>query len=596
MLLPSLLLAQHVTTTAAPDTRHPTATVDRVDLDTAGAGEDLAATLGSTPGVHARHTSYGQSATLTIRGSNARQVLVETDGVRLNAPFGAGFDLSTASGFDHAAIWRGAAATYRGSGALAGALELGVRHLPSAGARANATVTAGSHDTVDASAHVTVATDTTSARLGLAARRSDGDFNFTDAQGTRARRVNNDHERVGVFGSVQTRAGDAWGRATVFSSVGERGTPGLSEFQQQFAAARMQDAHTTAIVAAGLHDIVATERWSLDGSVRAANQARWFTYDNARPFLGSTPIHETTDSGTAVAIADLELWSDRSVGRVALDVRHETWRGSSSAARSSAGLGASWEQTIAERWLLVAAARGDLDGDARVALSPALGASFAASPRLDVRANLGRTFRTPNLDELYLNLESLRGDPNLNSERAWVADLGAAWRSDAASLDVTAFGRLVDHEILFLPVTAYLVQAQNVDGTWAAGVEAHAAARWRALRAELAYTWTHARFVEGGAPVPLTPAHDASAKIAAHTSWLRTWTGASLRGAITLDNFGTTRDGAHLFWDAGVDLLALEPVQLSFAARNILDDDTMVDAAQQPVPGRTLWVRMSATY
>ena len=119
--------------TTAPvdeDVRTPTATRTDIDLRDVKAGDDAASKVSEAPGVHARVTSFGQTSYATIRGSNTRQVLVEIEGLRLNAPFGPGFDLGTSSGLglDAVTVWRGAAATYRGSGALAGALEFRTLH------------------------------------------------------------------------------------------------------------------------------------------------------------------------------------------------------------------------------------------------------------------------------------------------------------------------------------------------------------------------------------------------------------------------------------------------------------------------------------
>ena len=531
-----------------------------------------------------------------MRGSNARQVLVEVEGLRLSAPFGPGFDLGgSALGFDSVSLWRGAAATYRGSGALAGALEFRTHHLRRPGTRLEGSVLRGSHDTLAGSASAMVATRDVSTRVGLGGRFSEGDFTFTDGQGVRAERVNNDHTRGRAFGATELRAGNTSLRAIVFHDQGERGTPGLSEFQERFDRARLDDQPTAAIVALQSGDMARLGAWSLDGSVRGGVQHRQAEYDNPTPFLDGAPIHETTRSTTASAGADAAAWGPTSVARIATDVRYEDWRAVVDAARTSAGIGASWEQQLDARWLAVAALRGDADSEGRAAVLPAIGGRWR-DDAWSAQANVGRTFRSPNLDELYLDLESIRGNPQLVSERAWVADLGARWRGEQFGAAVTTFGRVVEDEIMFLPVTAYLVEAQNVDGTYAAGAEAEATLDRRPFRGRLAYTYTRARLRETDVRVPLQPEHAVDARVEVEPlRAIRVWTGARVRGPITLDVFGNTRDEAHAFWDAGLSI-GEGPARFSLFARNLLDDDGAVDALQQPMPGRTLWASVRVVW
>lgn len=599
-LLPAVAFAQdaHVETrtNAGDDPRHPTATVTHVDLDPTS-GDDVATAIDRVPGVHSRRTSFGQSAFATIRGSNSRQVLVEFEGLRLNPPFGPGFDLGGAAiGVDSVAVWRGAAATYRGSGALAGALELRSRHARRPGIWVDGSVLRGSQDTLAGVVSAEVATRDVSSRVGVAGRMSDGDFTFTDKQGTTTQRVNNDHLRGAAFGSTELRDGSTWFRATVFTDQSERGTPGLSEFQQQFDGARLKDQQTVAIVGTGDRDLAEVGDWSLDASLHGGVQLRGYEYANPRPFLTAEPIAQRTRSKTFATSGHLTGWGPSSIARLAADVHYDDWRAETEASRTSSGLGLGWEQTLSDHWTLVGGLRGELDSDGRAAALPAVGALFAPNDAWRFTANAGRTFRAPNLDELYLDVESIRGNPDLQSEHAWVADLGARLRHDWLEIAATGFGRVVDSEILFLPVSAYLIEAQNIDGTWAAGAEAELAVDRKPLRASLGYTWTHARFVETNAPVPLQPEHQADARVAVFPlRGLEVWSGANLRGRATLDVFGNTADNAHVFWDAGLRL-GTTPLTVALTVKNVLNDDRAVDSSQQPLPGRTYWASVRAAW
>lgn len=571
-----------------PDARHPTATATRVVVEPT---DDLAEKIEAVPGVHSRRTSYGQTAYATVRGSNTRQVLVEYEGLRLNPPFGPGFDLGGGFGLgvDAVTVWRGAAATYRGSGALAGALELHTRHLRRRGSRLDATILRGSHDTLAGQVSAAVATPEVSTRLGIGGRMSEGDFAFIDEQGVSSIRINNDHRRGAAFGATELRLGDGWVRTAVLHDEGERGTPGVSEFQTQFREARLSDAQTAVVLVLAGNNLVNAGSWSTDGALRAAVQRRSLEYSNPEPFLGSAPIFEQTRSDTVTTVAEITAWGPTSVGRAAADVHFDNWRSTVDADRVTSGLGASWEQALGEQWTAVAAMRGEVDSDGRTAALPAFGANFQPHDDWTLRSNIARSFRAPNLDELYLELESVRGNPDLVSEAAWAGDIGASFDRDRFDAEVTAFGRIVDDEILFLPVSAYLVEAQNIGGTYAVGAEVEASLDLRRFRARAAYTFTRARFRETDVGVPLQPEHAVHTRVALIPfRWLDIWTGGNLRGPVTLDVFGNTTDEAHLFWDAGCSF-GTDAARLHLTARNLLDDERAVDSTQQPIPGRTLW-------
>ena len=435
-----------------------------------------------------------------------------------------------------------------------------------------------------------VKTRAVSSRLGIAARRSDGDFSFTDEQGTSATRVNNDHERIGAFGATQLTQGKTWMRLYVGATAGERGVPGVSEFQELFGGARLRDDHVVAIAAAGGKDVARLRDWSLDLGVRAAAQHRHANYHNPSAFLGGTTFRTDARSPTVATATDATLWGPTSVARVAVDARYDAWRdGVVDADRLSSGMGASWEQRVG-RLTVVGAARGDVDSDDNLGALPAVGVAFEFDERWTARANAGRTFRAPNLDELYLDLESVRGDPALNPETAWVGDAGVFTNFGSLRLDAVGFGRAVSREILFLPVSAYQYRAQNIEGTWAAGLELAAALQLGMVRARLNYTFTRAKFRDSAAPVPLQPEHAAFGDASVQWFGFEPWFAGRLRGPIYLDVFGNTRDDATVGLDAGLRWTG-GPMRLGVAVRNILDDDA-VDAAQQPQPGRTVWATL----
>ncbi len=596
--------------TRARGNADPTATGTVVPLaGSDDAGEDLAGALDDVPGVRPRSTSWGQTAYATIRGGSARQVWVEWEGLKLAPPFGPGFDLSSTTllGLDEVVVWRGAASTFRGSGALTGALQFRTRHRTEPGFGVRSSATLGWHDdgvvgtgidSTELRTEAAVAThDDLSVRIGAATRRSSGAFLFDDEQGVEHLRLNNQHQRLGLFASVEQRADAVRVRATTAYDGGSRGTPGLSEFQEQFRGATLQDHRIVGLLRV---DAELTEALHLHGV--AGHQARRSRYQNPDPYLGSEPIDEPAESTTSEGSAGATYWGDSHTFRADVDLRSETWTSEQETfQRLTTGLGVSEEVRFAEDRVGVwAAGRAEAVEDA-FAVNPGIGAFWAVASPLLLRANGGRTWRAPDLDELYLRTESVRGNDSLVAESAWSGEIAVDLASQHLVATVAYFERRAENEIVFLPVTAYLIEAQNLAGTSARGVELQIDGDIaRRVFGSAQGAWVDARQSLSEAPVPLQPALSGSARLEVELGAdsgiplverarkLRLVAEVDARGRLPLDAFGNRFDEPASFVDFG---LVGGPPSLGWSifVRNVLDARGAVDSLQQPLPGRTLW-------
>ena len=207
------------------------------------------------------------------------------------------------------------------------------------------------------------------------------------------------------------------------------------------------------------------------------------------------------------------------------------------------------------------------------------------------RTNLARTFRAPDFDELYLNVETVRGNPALASERAWVFDGGIELGTAAFRVGSAYFENHMDSVILFLPVSSSVIEASNIEGATARGVETWFAlepTRW--LLVDGRYTWTSATRDEGGEAVAHQPAHEgglgATLKIGPR---VRLRSDVHGRSVANLDNFGNLKAPGWISVDAGVHAQPLRWMTLGLTAQNLTDDRTRIDSLQQPLPGRTVF-------
>lgn len=79
------------------------------------------------------------------------------------------------------------------------------------------------------------------------------------------------------------------------------------------------------------------------------------------------------------------------------------------------------------------------------------GASYKASSRVTLKANLARAFRAPTTPELSANGEHAGtfryeiGSPNLKSETAWQGDIGAVWETPDISLTASLFQNRINN-------------------------------------------------------------------------------------------------------------------------------------------------------
>lgn len=151
----------------------------------------------------------GAFATVSIRGSTAEQVVVYLDGVPLNRALGGGVNLADLplAQIESIEVYRSFTPASLPSASIGGAVVINTRGGPgTAGGSASATV--GSFGSAEATLSYAIDKEHSNFNLGVDASTSDGDFTFTDGNGSpsttgddqQARRQNNDFDRVHLNG------------------------------------------------------------------------------------------------------------------------------------------------------------------------------------------------------------------------------------------------------------------------------------------------------------------------------------------------------------------------------------------------------------
>ncbi|MFB6262715.1 MAG: TonB-dependent receptor plug domain-containing protein, partial [Bradymonadaceae bacterium] len=583
-----------------------------------GRGEDLSDTLERSAGLTiTRQSSAGQPAYAGVRGGNPRQLAVMLNGIPIGRPAGLGFDVGglSANWIEGVEVYRGPAASLYGGGALTGALNLQTDIPDDPGWTTGATLLGGSFGMRGLATRSGYRRDGQGLRLDAAWRRSDGDFPFVDDQGESHRRLNNDHRRVSVAGTgrVELSEGSSL-KSTVYYRDGSRGAAGPEEFQESFRRARFESKRLVSTLN-WTNRAVASGNWgAIDLGVDLGFVQRTGRYQNPTPLVGGTPVrnHTTYRSTTARVGADAFLEAGH-VARADLTLRTESY--DSRFRRDTADRLRADRQTAAlslvDEWLLfdrrlslIGGLRTEIvDGRRSTYLPviPSAGIVWRTTPWLKLKANAARSFRVPDLDELYYRSETVRGNPELDPERAWQWDVGlaAAPASWPVSASATFFYSDIRETILFLPQTAYLYRAENLEGATSFGAEIASRLDLEYAGARVTYTWLESHLdATPDTQLPHRPAHRVRAESELRLEQfafldeqrpLRLSASASYRSRVNLDNFGNLTN--RPFWqvDLGASYRPEPWLGLQIEARNVTDNQWGANVFHRPLPGRSIY-------
>lgn len=582
------------------DERVPSAFVTTVRPDERpGAAPDLVDVLEGAPGAHVRRTGgTGRAAWLQVRGASAHQVAVLLDDLPLDGGRGSAVDLGSvpAALIERAELLRGAAGAAYGSGAQGGVLRL-ITRPPRLGRLAEVRLRAG---TVG-SGRLDGALGWGDGGAGLLAvgqvSAAEGDFPYLDVNGNRRLRQNNQSAQGGGLVKGHWDLADGHGRlfGLVEGLALERGEPGVEQFERT----RSASARRRLQAAAG---------WRTPST--APTQARLvafgrieaYAFDDPQPvFAGPTrfELQDTTVGATGRVARALGEHALSALGELRREAAHTETTGDPSTepardeARLRGALTAVDTWAVHPRLSLTGALRLDLNTERAAIVAPHGGLAWRLVGPLWLRGNLGRLFRDPGFDERYFVGQGVRGDPGLRAEDGWGADLGLQWAARRVSAELVGFAQRYDRLILFAPLGAYRVQAQDRFAARVDGLEARVATEGRWGSVGVSWTGLRAHFDDAlGAALPYRPAHRVDGQVAAWVGPARAFTRWTWRSRAYVDTFESRSVPAYGTVDLGVD----GPLGQGFSAgaeiRNALDAQGQ-DTAQQPLPGRRLFLSLA---
>ena len=435
--------------------------ITRADID-ASAAPDLIELLRLQPGVDiARTGGAGAQTGVFLRGTNSNHVLVLIDGVRVaSANTGAfAFENLPLDAVERVEIVRGPRASYWGSDAIGGVIQVFTRKLD--GARVAASY--GSYRSADGSAGYGAWSDAGGFSVQLGARHVGG-FSATNPG-----ICNGPDDPYCIYNPDPDGLQNHNGVAQASYQLGGQTLSG-SIFRNEGTFDFDQGRSHTLDQAAGI---------ALGGALTQAWQHR-LSIGSAREDI-ATPAFASAYRSTREQLAwtnDVALSTTQHV-IAGLDYVHE--RGVSS---DDSGFGAPYDVSrdnggVFAGWRAQGRAfDGELSGrfDHYDGFGGRFSGSAAAGWRLGdawrASASFGTAFRAPDLSELYSPGYGgyYAGNPALDPERSRSAEIGLDWRADAANrIGVRAFSTRIHDLIDFSGGRTF--QAINIDRAAVDGAE-----------------------------------------------------------------------------------------------------------------------------
>ena len=437
----------------------------------------------------------GASASLGVRGSSSQQVPVYLDGVLLNDPLRGSVDLGSIdlSSVERVEIHRSGAPLTLGASSLGGAIHLYSRRAATA---PRLLVGSGRYGERLAEGSSGLTWHGLRLQAHLRVARSEGDWQVLDDKGTIynaqddewVQRANNDARLHAILlqAALPWRGGELW----LSEQYRDRdvGDPGVLHHE----SARVRFGEREHLLRAAyrrpagrLHELSMHQRTALP-----------FLDDPAAEYgLPSRRRDRLDEYG-----ADLRTRWRRELDAVWVGVAAQRMRSRDQAQRDGEGE-AQWRHSLSAAyeprfesgaWRLEPGLLGSLHYE-RFHSTPAtsvlptgelheawrwthvaqLGLRYRLSPQLFVKGNLARSERLPTMGELYGSRAGVLANANLNSETAWLGDLGLIFRpADEGRFELVLFENHYDDLIAFEPISPRAVKARNVASARSRGLEA----------------------------------------------------------------------------------------------------------------------------
>lgn len=539
----------------------------------------------------------GQASTLSLRGATADESLILLDGIPLQGPGGGALDLATlpATLLSRMVVTRGVLGAQLGAGALGGAVELFPKpaaEKPSFGAQ----VSAGSFGTAQAAVDGTMAFGGgATALVALQGDRTSGDFVYSrqltpDIPGSPSSdftRENADATRGSALARLAAPlGGDLQITAVALGTFGDRGLPGSAAAPTPLS----RELDQGGLAGIGLHGDASGLQWSARGFGRLDRIDLRCQPSRLQAISPCSAEDERSSAAHAQAQFAAPL-GERNWIRASVEAGSDRVHGVGTGAhrRGVGSLALADDVQLSEKLAIHPALRLDHVGS-DTGISPALTASFKPAKVLDLRAGFGLSFRPATFSELYLDEGGTAANPDLRPERAWSVDAGAAFRAGPAIVSAGVFYTRYSNVIVYEFFPPAQVKPFNAGQAHIQGFEIEGAVPLpRGFLAQLAYSFLDAVDDAPGAGqghhLAYRPPHRLYTRLAHKGDRFEGYGELGFTSAMPRNGFDTASEAPQLILSAGLGARAFGPLWLDVEAKNLLDDRTLEDQFQYPLPG-----------
>lgn len=588
-----------------PPLNYPSAFSTVIELESFKGEHNTAAELLSfSPGVVVRDFGGpGQLKTLSIRGSSNDQVVILLDGVRLNSPIGGGVDLSTipVNYVDRFEVIRGGASALAGSDAIGGVVNIVTKDTDKPFTFGSATY--GSFETFGLNLGRAQKIGKFSYLVSFAHLQSDGDFEFKSVNGLDVKRINNDFNSESFLLKTDYDFENGWkvGFLNEFF-YDDRGVPGLGEFQQPNA--NQKDLRNLTSIKISKEKFVSP---NLDLNVLIFNRFDKLDFKNPTPTIG-VPI-DTLSKTFSFGLNPRLTWFApyNQIITFATELRGDVLRNDDfdNPKRFTYSAFASNEISLFDETLIINPLfRFDVystqedETTTDTGFSPKLGVIYSPWNFLAFKTNLGRSFRAPSFGELFFPEEGfIGGNPELKPETSYDFDIGLVLSHPKFAFELNYFRSHIDDLILFVFVSAFRIEPQNIGTVDEQGIETSLVVRpFDFLEIFTGYTFLDGEVEDTGAQLPGRPRNKFDLRTTVAYDPVALFFETHYVDEIPLSAFPNARTtDARTTYDIGIKG-EWKSIFATFEIKNLTNNLDVRDALDFPLPGRTFFVTAGVNF
>ncbi|MCK4258633.1 MAG: TonB-dependent receptor [Halanaerobiales bacterium] len=523
--------------------------------------------------------NYGDLAglkTISIRGSNASQVLVLLDGQVLNNPQSGVVDLGQIAieQIEKIEILRGPASIIYGANALGGVINI-ITKTGSEEVATSVNVNYGTSNTKKINVGLRGSTEEIKYNVSALLKNSDGD------------RENNDLNQINLSAKLNYILDNYLDMIlSVQYNKSDFGVPGSTSWATPNARQNDKD----------LNINVQLNRKTEDSDLKVIvhTNKHTNTYDNPDAWGYTGPSEHVTNT-IGLNGAKTDYFNDHTLSYGAKVERYyidSTENGKHN--RSETGLYVQDEWTGIDSLKVVAGCRYDYHELFGSQLTPRVGTIYTINPNMNIRFSVGKAYRTPTFNDLYWPSDGFtEGNPDLNSETAVSYEVGGRYINDSYKVELIYFNKDVKDLINWTMDNDFVYRPHNINSAKINGMEVGLTGTIvENLEAGLSYLYLKAKDADTDERLNYRPLHTVNIDFTYATNFID----FGLNGKLVSDRTNDLKDYVTLDGKISKNIVVSGyNLDIALSIINILDKEYEV-LVGYPMPGRSINLEIGSKF